>query len=87
MCWKGSNTNYQEIYDFIDENIENEKLKEFESRLENTSIVNFNVYQYRFKQRMTFAKVAEKVGIPTNRVNDLVAEVALAFEIFFDIHG
>ena len=87
MCWKGKNTNYQEIYDFIDNNIDSEKIKEFEARLENTSLLDYNVYMCRFKKRMTFAETSDKLDIPTNRVGDIVASIALAFEIFLDIHG
>ena len=41
MCWKGKQTNYQDIYDFIDNN--SDKLKEFEERLADTSLINYNV--------------------------------------------
>ena len=86
MCWKGKASNYQEIFEYIDKSNDNE-LKEFEARLEETSLVNYNVYICRFKKRMTFAETSKKLDIPTNRIGDFVAEVALAFEIFFDIHG
>lgn len=87
MCWKGKTSNYQEIYDFIDEKVDSEKLKEFEERLENTSLLDYNVYICRFKKRMTFAETSKQIDIPTNRVGDIVANIALAFEIFFNIHG
>lgn len=87
MCWKGKTSNYQDIYDFIDEQVDCEKMKEFEERLENTSLLDYNVYICRFKKRMTFAEISKKIDIPTNRVADLVANIALAFEIFFNIHG
>lgn len=87
MCWKGKTSNYQEIYNFIDKKVDNKKLKEFEERLENTSLLDYNVYMCRFKKRMTFAETSRQIDIPTNRVNDIVANIALAFEIFFNIHG
>lgn len=86
MCWKGKRSNYQEIYDFIDNNIDNEKIKEFEAKLEETSLLDYNVYVCRFKKRMTFAETANILDIGTNRVNDCVAGIALAFQMFFDIH-
>lgn len=87
MCWKGKASNYQEIYDFIDEKVDSEKLKEFEKRLENTSLLDYNVYICRFKKRMTFAETSRQIDIPTNRVSDIASNIALAFEIFFNIHG
>lgn len=84
MCWKGKQTNYQDIYDFIDNN--SDKLKEFEDRLADTSLINYNVYICRFRKRMTFAEISKKLDIPTNRITVLISEVALAFEMFFDIH-
>ena len=86
MCWKGRNTNYQDIYDFIDKNVDNEKLKEFEERLADISLLNYNAYIYRFRKRMTFAEIAKRLDVETHRVTTLISEVALAFEMFFDIH-
>ena len=87
MCWKGKQSNYQEIYDFIDKNTDDEKLKEFEAKLEEISLLDYNVYVCRFKQRMTYAETSKKLhDIGTNRVNDCVAGIALAFQMFFDIH-
>lgn len=87
MCWKGKNTNYQDIYDFIDNNADDEKLKEFEAKLEEISLLDYNVYVCRFKKRMTYAETSKKLDdIGTNRVNDCVAGIALAFQMFIDIH-
>lgn len=86
MCWKGKNTNYQDIYDFLSNNVGNRKLEEFEERLADTSLLNYNAYICRFKKHMTFAETAEKLDVPTHRVTVLISEVALAFEMFFDVH-
>ena len=86
MCWKGKQTIYQDIYDFIDDNPDNEKLKEFEERLADISLINYNAYIYRFKKRMTFAEIAKRLDVETHRVTTLISEVALAFEMFFDVH-
>ena len=85
MCWKGKNTNYQDIYDFIRNNEGNKELEKFEERLADTSLLNYNAYMYRFKQHMTFVETAKKLDISTQRVNELISGVALAFEMFFDV--
>lgn len=86
MCWKGKQSNYQEIYDFIDKNIDNEKLKEFETKLEEISLLDYNVYICRFKKRMTFAEIVKKLNIEsTARVAESLNAITLAIEIYLDI--
>lgn len=86
MCWKGKKTNHQEIYDFIEKNINNDELKEFETRLENISLLDHSVYVYRFKEDMTFAEIAKKLKVDsTARVAESLTAISLAIQIYFNI--
>ena len=56
MCWKGKQSNYQEIYDFIDKNADDEKLKEFEAKLEEISLLDYNVYVCNGKRSLPLTR-------------------------------
>jgi hypothetical protein len=86
VCWKGKQTNFQEICDFIGKNTDNEKLKEFEAKLKEISLFDYNVYVYRYKERMTFAKIADKLSLDsTARVAESLNATSLSIQIFFDL--
>ena len=85
MCWKGKNTNYKEIADFIDSNINTGKLDDFEKRLEDISLLDYSVYLHRFKKKETFIIISKTLGISTARISESLNSIMLAFEIFFDI--
>lgn len=85
MCWKGKNTNYKEIADFIDSNINTGKLDDFEKRLEDTSLMDYYVYLHRFKNKETFIIISKTLGISTARITESLNSIMLAFQIFFEI--
>lgn len=83
MCWKGKNTNYQEISDFIDSHLDSEELKEFEKRLINASFMDYQVYTYRFKEKKTFYQISEAMnGMPTSYISNSLDSIFLAFQMF-----
>ena len=86
MCWKGKNSNYQEIQDFIDSHEDTEELKEFETKLENISLLDYNVYICRFKEKCTFTAISRKLDIDsTARISESLNAISLAIQIYFDI--
>ena len=85
VCWKGKTTNHQEISDFIDSKLDSEELREFESKLEDTSLIDFNIYTYRFKEKMTFTAISKKLDISTARISESLNSVSLAIQIYFNI--
>lgn len=84
MCWKGKNTNFQEISDFVNSHEDSEELKEFEKRLIDASFVEYKIYLLRFKQNKTFYQISEEMdGMPTPYISKSLESIALAFQIFF----
>lgn len=84
MCWKGKNTNFQEISDFVISHQDSEELKEFERRLIDASFVEHKIYELRFKQNKTFYQISEEMdGMPTPYISKALESIALAFQIFF----
>lgn len=85
MCWKGRTSNYEEVLEYI-KNSSEEKLKEFETKLHNASVLNYNVYICRYKKDMTFAEISKKLKLDsTARVSESLNAIHLAAQIFFDI--
>lgn len=85
MCWKGKNTNYQEIADFINSQANSKKIKKFENRLADTSLLDYYVYLHRFKEKKTFTMISKELGISTARITESLNSIALAFQMFFGI--
>ena len=85
VCWKGKNTNYKEIADFIDSNQHTGKLQSFEKRLEDTSLMDYYVYLHRFKNKETFIMISKSLGISTARITESLNSIMLAFQIFFEL--
>ncbi len=85
MCWKGKQSNHQEISDFIDSNLNSESLREFESKLENTSLLDYSIYVCRFKQKKTFIMIQKELDISTARISESLNSINLAIQIYFNI--
>ena len=85
MCWKGKQSNHQEISDFIDSNLNSESLREFESKLENTSLLDYSIYVCRFKQKKTFTMIQKELDISTARISESLNSINLAIQIYFNI--
>ena len=86
MCWKGKASNFKEISDYIELNKGSEMLQKFEDKLADTSMLDYKVYEYRFKDKMTFFQISQKLGgMPTAYISKSLDSISLAFQIFFDI--
>jgi hypothetical protein len=84
VCWKGKQSNYQEISDFVEKNPNNEQLKEFEKRLEDISFTEYRIYNYRFKEKKTFYEISKELDdMPTAYISKSLESIMLAFQIFF----
>ena len=84
FMWSGKSTQYQDIIDYI-ENNNNEKIKEFEERIEEQDTLSYLVYKYRFKDRLSFQKISDILEIETNRITDIQEKVAFTFRVYMNI--
>lgn len=83
MCWKGKASNYEDVLHYIN-NARSDKLKEFEGKLADTSIFNYKIYEYRYKDKMTFAEIVKVMKLDsTARVSEALNAISLAIQIFF----
>lgn len=59
--WKGKDTNYADIEEYIKYNSMQTKLIEYEDKLKNQDNLTYLIYKYRFKDKMTFAQISERL--------------------------
>lgn len=61
FMWKGKNTNYADIEEFIKYNEYDTKLIEFENKLKEQTGIEYLLYKYRFKQGLSYSQISEKL--------------------------
>ena len=84
LCWKGKNTNFKEIADFVEKHYDSAELKEFEEKLLDASYTEYEIYVHRFKENKTFYQISEEMdGMPTPYISKSLESIALAFQIYF----
>ena len=55
---------------------------EFEENLKRRDDLLFIVYKYRFKERLTFKEISERLdGMPNVRIAEMLNQIALAIRI------
>ena len=72
FMWKGKNTNYADIEEYIKYNEYDTKLIEFENK-------------YRFKRGLSYSQISEKLEIETPRIAEKLEKIAFAIRIYCKI--
>lgn len=85
FMWKGKDTKYADIEEYIKYNSMETKLIEYEEKLKNQDNLTFLIYKYRFKDRMTFAEISERLDLENPRIVEKLNQIAFSFRIFFGI--
>ena len=85
FMWSGKKTQYQDIIDYIKFNPLNDKIKEFENKLQDQDNLSYLIYKYRFKDLLTFQEISDRLQIETNRITEIQDKVAFTFRIFLGI--
>lgn len=83
--WTGKQTQYQDIIDYIKYNPLNDKIKEFEDKLQEQDNLSYLIYKYRFKDGLTFSEISKKLDIETNRITEIQEKVAFTFRLFIGL--
>lgn len=82
FMWKGRNTNYADIEEFIKYNEYDTKLIEFENKLKEQTGIEYLLYKYRFKQGLSYSQISEKLDIETPRIAEKLEKIAFAIRIY-----
>ena len=83
--WKGKDTKYADIEEYIKYNSMQTKLIEYEEKLKNQDNLTYLIYKYRFKDKMTFAQISERLDLENPRIVEKLNQIAFSFRIFFGI--
>ena len=82
FMWKGKNTNYADIEEFIKYNEYDTRLIEFENKLKEQTGIEYLLYKYRFKQGLSYSQISEKLDIETPRIAEKLEKIAFAIRIY-----
>lgn len=83
--WKGRNSNYSDIDEFIKFNEFDDKLIEFENKLKGKDNILYLLYKYRFKENYTFNEIYEKTGLENPRIAEKLDKIAFSLRIYCGI--
>jgi len=83
--WKGKNSNYSDIDEFIKFNEFDDKLIEFENKLKEKDNLLYLLYKYRFKENYTFADISEKTGLENPRIAEKLEKIAFSLRMYCGI--
>lgn len=83
--WKGTNSNYADIEEYIKYNSLDNKLIEFENKLQEKDKLLYLVYKYRFKEKMTFSQISEKLDLDNPRIVEKLNTIAFSIRIYCGI--
>lgn len=85
LWWKGKNSNYSDIDEFIRFNEFDDKMIEFEDKLKEKDNLLYLLYKYRFKDNYTFNEISEKTGLENPRIAEKLDKIAFSLRIYCGI--
>ena len=84
--WKPANeSKFADIDEYIKYNELNPKLLDFEEALKRKDNLLFIIYKYRFRDKLTFAEMSEKLDMENPRIAEKLNQIALAIRINCEI--
>ena len=85
LMWKGRETKYSDIDEYIKYNSMETKLLEYEEKLKKQDNLTYLIYKYRFKNKMTFSQISELLDLENPRIVEKLEQIAFSFRIYFGI--
>lgn len=85
FMWKGKDTKYKDIEEYIKYNSMSDELIEFERKLKEQDNLLFLIYKYKFKDNLTFAEISERLSLDNPRIVEKLDNIALSIRIYCGI--
>ena len=85
LMWKGKETKYSDIDEYIKYNSMETKVIEYEEKLKSQDNLTYLIYKYRFKDKMTFSQIGERLDLENPRIAEKLDQIAFSFRIYFGI--
>jgi DNA-directed RNA polymerase specialized sigma subunit len=81
--WHNHNepSKYQDIQEFVKYHEYDDRLLEFEAKLEKQGI-EYLIYKYRFKENKTFKEISELLDMEGPRISEKLDKIAFALRIY-----
>lgn len=84
--WKGKSTKNKDIEDYVKYNEFNDKLIEFETKLQQKDNLLFLLYKYRFKDHKSFTEISELLDdMPSCDISNKLDSIALSLRLYCGI--
>ena len=83
--WKGKNSNYLDIDNYIKNNPTCKELLEFERKLKEKDELLYLLYKYRFRDNLTYVHIAEKTDLDNPRIAEKIEKIAFSLRIYCGI--
>lgn len=88
MSWKRpEDSKYRVMKDYITDNKDAPRLREFESRLKKYSNELYEMYQMRFIEKLSYRKIEERTGFDNRKITNDLNTILLNFQMYFDIEN
>lgn len=81
----GTPSKYADVAEYVKYNRFDDKLIEFEKKLEQLDGIEYLVYKYRFKDEKTFSEIRELLDMNNPRIVEKLDKVAFAIRIYCKI--
>lgn len=81
----GSPSKYADIVEYVKYHSFDDRLIEFEQKLEAMDSVEYLVYKYRFKEEKTFSEISDLLDMDNPRIVERLDKVAFAIRIYCKI--
>ena len=85
FMWKGKSSKHQDVFDYIKHNSLDNSIVEFERKLKEQDNLAYLIYKYRFKDKLSFEEITNKLDIDSARISEIQDNVAFAFRLIIGI--
>ncbi len=85
MWNNGSSSKYADVEEYIEYHFLDDKLLDLEERIKRQDNLDYLIYKYRFKDKLTFSEISEKLNIDNPRIVERLNKIAFAIRLYCGI--
>lgn len=85
FMWNGRDSQYDYLEKYVDKITDTKPLEVFENKLKTLDENIYNIYKYRFKDKIPFTNICEKMNKDKRRICEGLKTLELAMNLYFDI--
>ena len=81
----GSSSKYADVEEYIEYHFLDEKLLDLEEKIKRQDNLDYLIYKYRFKDKLTFSEISDKLNIDNPRIVERLNKIAFAIRLYCGI--